>query len=56
MRKFSSKGLCLLILLITTACLEEVDPEQEQFVKILGSEGSSIAHNVKELSNGDLLS
>lgn len=40
---------------ITSACLEQVDFKQNQFVKVLGKEGTSIAERVIELKNGDLM-
>ncbi len=44
--------ICTIIL---SSCLEEVKYEQDQFVKILGLEGSSIGEKIIELDNGDLM-
>ncbi len=52
------KRLITLILFIPVlffSCLEEIDYEQDQYVKALGLEGSAIAERVIELDNGDIM-
>ena len=37
------------------SCLEEIDYFQDQYVKVLGLEGSALAERVIELDNGDIM-
>lgn len=43
------------ILIALVSCLEKVDFEQDQYVKVLGLEGSAIAERIIELENGDIM-
>lgn len=45
----------LVLLLIATGCVEEVDVELDQYVKVLSLDRSSFAEKIVELENGDLL-
>lgn len=45
----------ILPLLFFTSCVEDVDFEIDQYVKVLSIDGSSLAEKIIELDNGDLM-
>ena len=55
MKHYFAYAWVMVMATVFSSCMEKVPYEQDQFVKVLGLEGSSLAEKVIELDNGDLM-
>lgn len=49
------KSYFIILMVAASGCLEQVDYEMDQYVKVLGLEGAAIAERLIPLANGDIM-